>query len=39
LHWLDLLQAGKQQEAAKALRTHLATTLKNHQKIRKLLKP
>jgi DNA-binding GntR family transcriptional regulator len=39
LHLLDLLQVGKQQEAAEALRAHLASTLKNHQKIRKLLKP
>jgi DNA-binding GntR family transcriptional regulator len=39
LHLLDLLEAGRQAEAADSLRAHLASTLKNHQKIRKLLKP
>lgn len=36
---LDLLEAGRNAEAADAMREHLTRTLKNHQKIRKLLKP
>jgi len=39
LHVLDLLEAGRHQEAADMLREHLSRTLQNHQKIRKLLKP
>jgi DNA-binding GntR family transcriptional regulator len=39
LHVLDLLQAGRQAAAADSLREHLMLTLKNHQKIRQLLKP
>ena len=39
LHLLDLLQAGRNQEAADTMRDHLSRTLKNHQKIRNLLKP
>lgn len=39
LHLLDLLEAGRNQEAADTMRDHLSRTLKNHQKIRNLLKP
>jgi len=39
LHLLDLLEAGRNEEAADTMREHLSRTLKNHQKIRKLLKP
>jgi DNA-binding GntR family transcriptional regulator len=39
LHLLDLLEAGRQVQAADALREHLSRTLDNYQKIRKLLKP
>jgi DNA-binding GntR family transcriptional regulator len=39
LHVLDLLEAGRHAEAAGVMREHLARTLKNHQKIRQLLKP
>jgi DNA-binding GntR family transcriptional regulator len=39
LHLLDLLEAGRNQEAAETMREHLSRTLKNHQKIRQLLKP
>ncbi len=39
LHLLDLLEAGRNQEAADTMREHLSRTLKNHQKIRNLLKP
>jgi DNA-binding GntR family transcriptional regulator len=39
LHLLDLLEASRNQEAADIMREHLSRTLKNHQKIRKLLKP
>ena len=39
LHLLDLLEAGRNQEAAETMREHLERTLKNHQKIRKILKP
>jgi DNA-binding GntR family transcriptional regulator len=39
LHLLDLLESGRNQEAADAIREHLSRTLKNHQKIRNLLKP
>lgn len=39
LHLLDLLEAGRNQEAADTMREHLSRTLKNHQKIRKLLNP
>ncbi len=39
LQLLDLLEAGRNQEAADIMREHLSRTLKNHQKIRKLLKP
>lgn len=39
LHLLDLLEAGRNVEAADMMREHLARTLSNHQKIRKLLKP
>ena len=38
LHLLDLLEAGRNAEAADKMREHLAKTLKNHEKIRKLLK-
>jgi DNA-binding GntR family transcriptional regulator len=36
---LDLLEAGRNEEAADALREHLAATLRNMQKIAKILKP
>ena len=39
LHLLDLLEASRNQEAADTMREHLSRTLKNHQKIRNLLKP
>lgn len=39
LHLLDLLEKGCNQEAADTMRDHLERTLKNHQKIRKILKP
>lgn len=39
LHLLDLLEKGRNQEAADTMREHLERTLKNHQKIRKILKP
>lgn len=39
LRLLDLLEAGRNADAAEAMRGHLDRTLKNHQKIRKLLKP
>lgn len=39
LHLLDLIEAGRNQEAADSMREHLLSTLKNHQKIRNLLKP
>lgn len=39
LHLLDLLEKGWNQEAADTMRDHLERTLKNHQKIRKILKP
>lgn len=39
LHLLDLLEAGRNEDAADTMREHLSRTLKNHQKIRKLLKP
>lgn len=39
LHLLDLLEAGRNQEAAVIMHEHLSRTLKNHQKIRNLLKP
>jgi DNA-binding GntR family transcriptional regulator len=39
LHLLDLLEASRNQEAANTMRDHLSRTLKNHQKIRNLLKP
>lgn len=39
LHLLDLLEAGRNQEAADTMLEHLSRTLKNHQKIRNLLKP
>jgi len=39
LQLLDLLEAGRNTEAADIMREHLSRTLKNHQKIRKLLKP
>lgn len=39
LHLLDLLEASRNQEAADIMREHLSRTLKNHQKIRKILKP
>ncbi len=39
LHLLDLLEAGRNEEAADTMREHLSRTLKNHQKIRKLLTP
>jgi DNA-binding GntR family transcriptional regulator len=39
LHLLDLLEATRNQEAADIMREHLSRTLKNHQKIRKILKP
>ena len=39
LQLLDLLEASRNQEAADTMREHLSRTLKNHQKIRKLLKP
>lgn len=39
LHLLDLLETSRNQEAADVMREHLSRTLKNHQKIRKLLKP
>lgn len=39
LKLLDLLQAGRNVDAAEAMRVHLTRTLKNHQKIRNLLKP
>jgi DNA-binding GntR family transcriptional regulator len=39
LHLLDLLASGRNHEAADVMREHLERTLKNHQKIRKLLKP
>ena len=39
LHLLDLLEKGWNQEAADIMRDHLERTLKNHQKIRKILKP
>jgi DNA-binding GntR family transcriptional regulator len=39
LQLLDLLQASRNQEAADNMREHLARTLKNHQKIQKILKP
>jgi len=38
LQLLDLLEASRNQEAADTMREHLSRTLKNHQKIRKLLK-
>lgn len=39
LRLLDLLEGGRNAEAAEAMREHLNRTLKNHQKIRKLLNP
>jgi DNA-binding GntR family transcriptional regulator len=39
LNLLDLLEASRNQEAADIMREHLSRTLKNHQKIRKILKP
>lgn len=39
LQLLDLIEAGRNREAADTMREHLARTLENHQKIRKLLKP
>ncbi len=39
LHLLYLLEASRNQEAADIMREHLSRTLKNHQKIRKILKP
>ena len=36
---LDLLEQGRNQEAAEQLREHLAATLRNMQKIAKILKP
>lgn len=39
LHLLDLLEAGRNADAADAMRAHLSRTLKNHQKISQLLKP
>lgn len=39
LHLIDLLEAGRNAEAADAMRAHLSRTLKNHQKISRLLKP
>jgi DNA-binding GntR family transcriptional regulator len=39
LHLLDLLETSRNQEAADIMREHLSRTLKNHQKIRKILKP
>jgi DNA-binding GntR family transcriptional regulator len=38
LHLLDLLEAGRNGDAAEIMREHLYRTLANHQKIRKLLK-
>lgn len=38
LHILDLLEAGRNEEAAEALREHLAATVRNMQKIVKILK-
>ncbi len=37
LHLLDLLEQGRQQAAAEALRAHLGATLANHEKIREVL--
>ena len=39
LHILDLLEAGRHDEASNALRQHLERTLANHQKIRRILTP
>ena len=39
LHLLELLENGRHAEAADTMREHLARTLQNHQKIRKILKP
>jgi DNA-binding GntR family transcriptional regulator len=36
---LDLIEAGRHEEASEALRAHLISTLKNHEKISQLLKP
>jgi DNA-binding GntR family transcriptional regulator len=38
LHILDLLEQGRNEEAAEALRAHLSATLRNMQKIAKILK-
>lgn len=39
LHLLTLLEQQRNEEAAEAMREHLASTLRNHEKLRKLLKP
>lgn len=39
LQLLDLLETGRNAEAANTMREHLGRTLQNHQKIRQLLKP
>jgi DNA-binding GntR family transcriptional regulator len=39
LHLLKLLEQERNDEAAEAMREHLASTLRNHEKLRKLLKP
>jgi DNA-binding GntR family transcriptional regulator len=39
LHLLELLEHGRNAEAADTMREHLAITLQNHQKIRSILKP
>jgi DNA-binding GntR family transcriptional regulator len=39
LRLLDLLEAGRNADAAETMREHLSRTLSNYQKIRKLLKP
>jgi DNA-binding GntR family transcriptional regulator len=36
---LDLLEQGRNEEAAQALRAHLSATLRNMQKISGILKP
>lgn len=39
LHLLRLLEQERNEEAAEAMREHLASTLRNHEKLKKLLKP
>lgn len=39
LHLLDLLERGRNDQASEAMRVHLSSTLRNHEKISGILKP